>query len=87
MSDPANAIKRQRSVCLVDGKYMEESLEQTEAKVLAEHPGVLIYRVDITFPRCDRFVLWASPADISDAAFQQECKKIRDETFDRLCEY
>lgn len=87
MSDPADVIKSESCRDYIDGKWVSVPIEQTEAKVLAAHPGVLTYCVDIRFPRCRCFVLWASPADISNAAFQQECKKIRDETFDRLCEY
>jgi hypothetical protein len=87
MSSPADVIKHQGSRHYSDGKWVSEPLEQTEANVLAAHPGVLTFVVDIRFPRCARFVLWASPAEISNDAFERECKKIRDETFSRLCEY
>jgi len=88
MSLPAaSVIGSERSFHYIDEKWVHETLEETEAKVLAAHPGVLTFGVDIRFPRCARFVLWASPAEISNDAFEQECKKIREETFDRLCEY
>ncbi len=80
-------IHTERCIYPLNDKWIYETCEETEKRVLLKNPSAHVFYIDITFPRCDRRVLWTDSTNMLKTKFISLCETIRDNIFSRLCEY